>query len=606
MRKVFLAFVFCFASLAAAQTPCINCGGGSGGGGGATAFVSSGLMAKYLPYLDNTGTTLHDQSGNHFDCTLAGTQVPIWASPGLMFGSAAGTSYLSCPAGILSGAKTIMMIFTAQVPNTNEPTGSYPIAVFMDSNGWGVGTTNARGGALGLWHNSIEVAEPLDRELGFSSFAIVCNTPANFYVNGIAGTGSLNGGQNCPTFNGAGTATFANYPGGQIPGFQWAGTLYALLVYNQVLTAAQVYQNHQYATTLMQSLGASIPVTAQPPYALVFQGDSRTVNTGSSQQFTNSRPYYTTLGLGNRDQWWNLGVGGRTLAGIDGFFANIEYPLLRNFPSQGRTIYLDAGTNDMLANATGATVYTNMQTYCSTLHTNLPGVKIIAATSVARNDFTNAKEVQREALNTSIVSGMIAGTFNCDAVSDIANDPILATQTVPNGFNPSGSSSFNSTWFADGVHESAAANLEMSTQESFSIAAARGTTNGCTIINKRIPYQVIVAANTASAGTTQTVNLLQLFPGWQVCSLSTDTITAFVGTGVTGLTVSIGDSGTGGSATTYASAFSLTATGRQASIYPTFASVNGIAQLNFTSTGANLTALTAGEFDVQIGVVIKP
>ena len=35
--------------------------------------IVPGAQAEYLAYLDGSGTTLHDQSGNGYDCTFAGT-----------------------------------------------------------------------------------------------------------------------------------------------------------------------------------------------------------------------------------------------------------------------------------------------------------------------------------------------------------------------------------------------------------------------------------------------------------------------------------------------------------------------------------------------------
>ncbi len=68
---------------------------------------------------------------------------------------------------------------------------------------------------------------------------------------------------------------------------------------------------------------------------------------------------------------------------------------------------------------------------------------------------------------------------------------------------------------------------------------------------------------------------------------------------MTGLSMSLGDST--GTSTTYQSAQSLTATGTVTSI-PTFTSANGVVQMNFTSVGGNLAAMTAGNINLQIGV----
>jgi len=109
-------------------------------------------------------------------------------------------------------------------------------------------------------------------------------------------------------------------------------------------------------------------------------------------------------------------------------------------------------------------------------------------------------------------------------------------------------------------------------------------------------------AGVGTPATTLTLPVLQLFPGWQVCSLSVNVTTAY--TGPTTLTMSIGDST--GTATQYLAPTNLMATGTTIASPPTFASSNGVVQLNFISTVANINAITGGNVNVNIGVIVRP
>jgi hypothetical protein len=228
---------------------------------------------------------------------------------------------------------------------------------------------------------------------------------------------------------------------------------------------------------------------------------------------------------------------------------------------------------------------------------------VIYATAWPRADNTSTNEAQRQSLDSLVTNTWTNGSFACDGVDDTANDPLVATQTVPNAFNPAGATSYNNAWYSDGTHPNAALNAEIASQESVATLAGQGRLSSCKTITKQIPYQVFTAANTASPSTTQTIPILQLGPGWQVCSLSTQVANAFVGTGITASTFAIGDST--GTTTQYLAATNLLTTGTTSSA-PTFVSASGIVQLVLSATGGNLTAFTAGNLTVNIGVTLGP
>lgn len=163
---------------------------------------------------------------------------------------------------------------------------------------------------------------------------------------------------------------------------------------------------------------------------------------------------------------------------------------------------------------------------------------------------------------------------------------------------------FNPAWWNDGIHENPALIAEMSTQEAASKLAAQGKMKSCFQIKKTIPWQVLAASQASTQALTQTIPLLQLFPGWQVCSIQANVSTAFSGSGISTLTMSIGDSN--GSSTQYSSAVSIKSTGW--AIAPTTSvsvptTPNGMVQMNFTATGADVALVSAGQMTISIGVV---
>jgi hypothetical protein len=159
---------------------------------------------------------------------------------------------------------------------------------------------------------------------------------------------------------------------------------------------------------------------------------------------------------------------------------------------------------------------------------------------------------------------------------------------------------------ADGNHFTTAMNRELSTGYEVAVLAANNALNQCTIRQFQLPYYVLVAANQTTPSLTLTLPLQQLFPEvsgkWQVCSISADVTTAFAGT--TTLTMNVGDS-TGTSTTYLSGSMNLQATGVTFATNPTFQSNNGVVQMNFTSTGSNINALTAGNMYINLGIVVR-
>src|SRR5580700_2916783 len=90
------------------------------------------LQALYLPYLDGSGTTLHDQSGNSYNCTLgSGNAAPAWSGPALVFtpNPTTGTQYVTCPYQALDGAKGIQIFYAPTIPSTFDTSNLWPSTI---------------------------------------------------------------------------------------------------------------------------------------------------------------------------------------------------------------------------------------------------------------------------------------------------------------------------------------------------------------------------------------------------------------------------------------------------------------------------------------------
>ena len=591
------------------------------------AALYPGYQALYLPYMDGSGTVLHDQSGNHYDMTFAsGGNAPTWSADGSIIftptNAIAGGQWLSGPAAVLAGAGTIQMWYEQIMPYSIDGLSHsiYKQWAIGDSSGNGLGWYPAYFGAPAMigaptLYNYDLI--PTDRLIGNSSFTVVCNgaSPATAYVNGHSPTSylypaALSTLPSCPTWASTGSveiggSSYWSGLGNSTP--QWK--LFGIVVYPTTVTVtpAIVLQNEAFMKTALTQHGATtFGIESRPPYWLAYQGDSRMANangsppSGGNWQLTTSREWQISRLEPDRDQYNNLGMYNQRLSTIVTNMPNEITPLCTQNISVAKTVLLDAGTNDIEASFTGAATYASLQSYASNLHAACNGVKILYATSVARGSYTATMEGYRETLNSDAISGWVAGTFNGDAIDDNANDPIAATQVTPNTYNPSAAESCNTTWFdPDCTHFTAALNAEMASGESAAIKLVQGRLNTCTIVQKQIPYQVLVAANTASPGLTQTIPLgIQLAKGENVCSLSENITSAF--TGPTTLTMSVGNSG--GSTTSYQSAFSLMS-GGDTTASPTYVGPGGAVNVTFTATGANLSTVSGGNMVVNVGVI---
>jgi hypothetical protein len=625
-----------------------------------------------------TLTSLVDSSGNAYNGTPGGgaasptRPTPLtWYSPINFAPTLTQDQWVSIPNAATCGAQTLLFFYTPNTANKVDANGGQYL--FGDAGANFVHWINSQQWALGI-SASGNVPGTIDPMQGNVAFALV-NGTAFYYPYGVASSGNTNSLGGIPTLSCAGTAGYIGHNNQAVTsssGFN--GGLHGFIGFSQALSPAQINQAMTYAAQLIRSKGGPEFVRPNVNIKVLYVGDSHMGNFGGNNALFTSRPWYISQVNPALATFANFGVNSQTLVTINGLQTGL--PLLTRNTNSSATVLVDAIINDIDSSicANAAACYTTIQTFGTTI-AGYPNTKRVYATPIPVAQGSSGQETIREGVLSSVISGEIAGTLNYDAVDDIAEDPIAATQTLPSAYLPAvgsnnvvscsysspnascvltsaipnyqcypgalwnmtvtgvgqytglkvlaacsgstvtfpavncsctstGTAIFlgNGKWFSDGTHTTAAMNQEWSTQEAASILAANGALNTCTVIQKQIPYQVPVNVNQASPGLTATVPLLQLFPNWQVCSLSVNVTTAYAGT--TTMTMSIGDSG--GTSTTYLGATNMQATGSTVAATPTFVSNSGMIQMNFISTGTNINTATAGNVNVDIGVIMRP
>jgi hypothetical protein len=575
--------------------------------GGAPVMVP-GAQALYMPYLQNTttATTLTDYSGNGYTGTFSATP-PTWipSGAGLVFAStsAVAVQSITIPAAALNGAKTVEIWGSFSVPA--GVAGGSSSAILSDTNQVGIMQAGAFNGQL--YFSTPQQFRGVDRYIGNSGIAITIPTPTTpvQYINGKHVSGQLNYAWTQGTSTVAFTSTNPALIGDNAaaPGQTYYATfiLYGMATYNTALTAAQIAQNDiAFKSLIGQAKGIQFPAYT-PTSTYIAEGDSRMVNFGLNYALATSVPYPVFKNIGV-DDWTALGIGGQTQANIMTNLATREYPVIDGTATSTKVVWDEAGINDDLGGTAAATTLANLKSYCTALHGRYPGIKVMVSTHPPRSDagWSTTLEAIRETLNTSLVSAWLGGTLVCDGLGDDADNPIAATQATPNNFVPTAALTHNATYYPDGVHYSAVMSTNLASCDTTFLLDAMGRLNKpnwCTI---SIPAAVLATF----ANSSQVLTLMQLGPGWQVCGMKASVGTAFAGTGITALTMTAGDST--GTATQYLPSQSLLSAGGQLSSSPNYVSNHGVVQATFASTGANMSALTAGAMNIDVCVVNVP
>lgn len=563
--------------------------------------LAAGYQALYLPFQQNTttATTLTDYSTNAYNGTFGtGGNAPTWLSSGAGIACTA-NQYIVIPPGVLNGAETIQMWFALSNPQYNDVANVGPEIMLSDSANNNIATEGAYNGQVFMAAGAQQPnVRGTDRYVNNSGLAITYNgttflqyidgRPVSGYLPAVSGAGSI-------TFNGSGNGNICNLAANA--GYGASMTFYGMAVYPTVLTPAQIANNDATFKALIKSAtGTSFP-TFQPPSVWVVNGDSRIIDY-QEYGLINSTPYLTLHSIG-LDNYNDLGVGAQTQATAYSSLSTREYPLFDGNTTGVRIAWNESGTNDIAGGASAATLITSLQNYCSALHTRYPGIKVVVNTPPPRSDVASSIETVRETLVSTLVSDWLGGTLGCDGLADEGEDMLAVNSTSPNPFTTS--SAYNSTYYRDGIHYQPVLAKELASQDVCSVEDVVGKMYQPCWIHKIIPYTAVAEYG---ANATKLATFLQLGPNWQVCGVKENITTAFVGTSITGLTLSVGDST--GTTSQYMNSLSLLATGTALNLAPNYNSATGVVQGTFTATGGNLSALTAGSINLDICVVDVP
>ncbi len=529
-----------------------------------TSFVS-GAQALYL-MSETSGTTVHDTSGNSRDGTVdLGNNE--WSRGGLTFTNPNGG--ISVPVAALNGALT----FQIWMYNPSGAKGS-SIVLYTDS----LNAAVSQMGGFFFGNGSY-----IGKCTGYCSFSMTGN---GAYFNGLpAGASwtdtSVASPMPIPTtvgFHSIGLPGFASEAPGTV--------ILAVAIYGTSLTNAQIGQNEAAAKSLFNARGVGYALNVDAAESgLIFVGDSITSSTVTNPPY----PVYTAARFPGFSAW-NVGVYGMTLATMNTLYAKTTSVIMPKMHGQVPVVSIFGGTNDIASNTAYTTVANYYNSYCDSVHDSTNNFQVsawcIVGTMLPRSSFSGGQETARQNFNALIASRWTGGTITANGVADFANDPIMGSQAALS----------NVTYYADGVHPAAAGMLILADREEMAIRQTMSPRVPFWL-TMNVPYWILTAA-----ATTQTVNLLQLGPGQQVCGVGKTTTAAFSGGTIATITASVGDSG--GATTSYGSAGSVATTGGT-QVWTPFQSSGGIVQATFVTTVDNLSSLTAGNLKISVCVATQ-
>lgn len=569
----------------------------AGGGGSGTQSLSCGtgtILSLYEPYLQgtNSATTLTDFGpGANTGTFGASTLAPTWLSSGagIVFN---GSNYISIPAAAVNNAATVQMWFAFTSPQAQDAAGI--IVAFSNSNGQYLGTNPSWVGNMGTQSGGGVKNQPINRAWGNEgvAFTFPAATTGNGWVNGQRAPGYIENNA-LHTWTGSG--------GGIIGGndtsasFGTSMIFYGALVCNNVLTDAQIATNdYAFKSAIGQATGVAFPQNP-PPNFFLWDGDSRWENAANNKMLT-SMPYLDMKGAVT-DTYNNISLPGQQMNDLVNNLATKEYTLADGFTGGTRNFLTENGINDISSGRSGATILGLYSTWCTNLHTRYPGSKCIVSTVVPDSGISAGQEGVRSALNTSIITNWRAGTY--DGVMDEASDPLASTQVVPNGYNPSGMSSFNATYFIDGVHWLDPVALSMTGRDQCSLLAAIGQMiQPCWI---PVTFNAAAIAAAGLSATSISMPLVNLGTGWRVCGVTSHVTTGF--TGITTPTYEVGDSAT--SLTGYIANTAMSATGNGTPYTSLSNATASLVEATFGAANALSNAAT-GSITINVCVTTAP
>jgi lysophospholipase L1-like esterase len=403
-------------------------------------LVASGLLLEYL-FNEGSGTVLGDSSGNGFNGTLGltGSFLPTWNSKGLAFN----VSYLQMPltSALWSNALTTM-IFADNIPSASTP----QTLLSLDGNSAVGPQLTLREGTGQLLFQSNSAAPSFMSGIalkGPNVVSVTCGNPRALYWNGNPITQVVQANN----LSGAYTPyvpSSSAYLGSQGATF-YVGTMSLVLMYNRVLSAAEIAQNVAWGTNLLALRGVTIGDTTTNLSQIIFLGDSLTAGVNATYQ--NQYATYVMSSLSGSYNWRNFGIGGDTIANMITRGTNTIDPLINLWAATPKVCVIWGGRNDIANASSAATVYGNLQTIGAAR--KAAGWKVIMLTPIVGVDITaGAKETARASVRASLLAdaptarsgNVFSGATYADFTVDVAAEVHLQDYT-------------NATYFAgDEVH----------------------------------------------------------------------------------------------------------------------------------------------------------
>ena len=476
----------------------------AGGGGTVAALPVSGASADYH-FLDGSGDTVTDSTGNGNAATLgAGGLAPVWVPNGLAF---TGQESVALPAA-LNNSKTLCNGVYLTPLSTVIPTNGYPILISSSLGAAGANMMYAKNGqaipsfALNIAPGSGTRTQSNTLISGFHVACFVLGTGSgnydHLYVDGMEVTYSTLGAS-------YGLQTSGNYLLGSSNTSYWTtsglnGTYYRFAAWPVQLTAEQVLA---VSLSMQAEIAArGVPVTpATIPLAgpqLLASGTSITAGQGLSSPSTQSWP--ANLSLTNQPAYavQNYGISGITLESINGSEANRLAPMCKTM--NGASVYiLEGGENDLaiFIGSTPEGVFQNAAGIARTVKAAGCQAYIMTKFSRAGTDVSgNTFDADKTAIDTPILGSYKAAGF--DGVIDAG--AILAMGC--DGCYT------NSTYFqGDNIHPTAAGQLLIATAVNNKL----NYDNGYKVEN---PHYVSTATYTMTAGDGAVVNTTTANAAW--------------------------------------------------------------------------------------------
>ncbi|NYF78568.1 GDSL-type esterase/lipase family protein [Granulicella arctica] len=401
-------------------------------GSAVSAGLLSGASADYN-FLQGSGTTITDSTGNGNTGTLSTTAAPTWTATGLAFVPGQG---VSLPA-TLNGTQTYFMgLYINPLTAGTQTINQYPVLLSSSAGGSGFNfmysyTPSANGGFISnayaptLYVNSQAATITPNLLSGFHVLAAVLGTGSgntdHIYIDGVEVANYTRQGTS------AGTQTTGNLFLGSSAVSPWAtsgfnGTMYRLRTYATQLSASTVQSVSLAIANEIASRGVPVsPVNiplATPQLQAI--GDSITYGQGVTT------PWPSLLGLTNQPAYTitDWGITGITLSAINGSDPNRA--ALRCHSSSGPSVaVVFAGTNDFAIMPTSATaLFANMMGEVQTM--KQAGCRVFVGTMLSRtgNDVSsNTLDSDKDAYDALILAQAKAG--GADGIIDFAANPLL-------------------------------------------------------------------------------------------------------------------------------------------------------------------------------------